>query len=56
LILLDYYFEIVIKPYEERIRNLKEELEPKKKEIIAEDEEISKRINQIINKSEYLFI
>jgi len=56
LILLDYYFEIVIKPYEERIRNLKEELEPKKTEIIADDEEISKRIIQIINKSEYLCI
>jgi signal transduction histidine kinase len=56
LILLDYYFEIVIKPYEQRIRNLKEELEPKKTEIIADDEEISKRIIQIINKSEYLCI
>ena len=56
MILLDYYFEIVIKPYEERIRNLKEELEPKKTEIIADDEEISKRIIQIINKSEYLCI
>jgi len=54
--LLDYYFEIVIKPYEQRIRNLKEELEPKKTEIIADDEEISKRIIQIINKSEYLCI
>ena len=56
MILLDYYFEIVIKPYEQRIRNLKEELEPKKTEIIADDEEISKRIIQIINKSEYLCI
>jgi len=56
LILLDYYFEIVIKPYEERIRNLKEELEPKKTEIIADDEEISKRIIQIIKKSEYICI
>jgi len=43
-------------PYEQRIRAIREGLEPKKTEIIEDDEEISKRIIQIINKSEYLCI
>jgi signal transduction histidine kinase len=56
LILFDYFFEIVIIPYEQRIREIREGLEPKKTEIIEDDEEISKRIIQMINKSENLCI
>jgi signal transduction histidine kinase len=54
--MFDYFFEIFIMPYEQRIRAIREGLEPKKTEIIEDDEEISKRIIQIINKSEYLCI
>ncbi len=54
--MFDYFFEIVIKPYEQRIRELREGLEPKKTEIIENDKEISKKIIQIINNSEYLCI
>ncbi len=53
--MFDYFFEIVIKPYEQRIKELREG-EPKKTEIIENDEEISKRIIQIINNSDYLCI
>jgi signal transduction histidine kinase len=54
--MFDYFFEIVIMPYQQRIREIREGLEPKKTEIIEVDEEISKRIIQIINTSEYLCI
>jgi len=43
-------------PYEQRIRNIRKGLKTKKIEINENDEEISKRIVQMINKSENLCI
>ena len=43
-------------PYEQRIREIEEGLEPKKTEILENDEEISKRIVHIIKKSDILCI
>jgi len=56
LILLDYFFEVSIMPYEHRIRNIRKGLKTKKTEIIDNDKEISKRIVQMINQSENLCI
>ncbi len=54
--LFDYFFEALIMPYEQRIRNIRKRLKTKKTEIVENDKEISKRIDQIINKSERLCI
>ncbi len=56
MILLDYFFEVSIMPYEQRIRNIRKGLKTKKTKIIENDKEISKRIVQMINKSENLCI
>lgn len=54
--LFDYFFETLIMPYEQRIRNIRQGLKTKKTEIVENYKEISKRIDQIINKSESLCI